>query len=110
MSNLPVNVDVLKTYVGDNPEIIAQFLSNFRVWANESAQKVVSAQAARDCAEIAAQAHQLKSSARSMGALKLGALCEQLEQAGKSADMTAAAEIIPTFQAEVARVLDYLAR
>ena len=61
-----------------------------------------------EAAAAGAHAHKLKSSARSVGALALGELCAQMEQAGKSGDAEALAKLLPRFEQELAGVEGFL--
>ena len=58
--------------------------------------------------QVAAMAHKLKSAARAVGALALGELCAELEQAGKAAQQDALARLLPAFEAEMIAVHEYL--
>jgi HPt (histidine-containing phosphotransfer) domain-containing protein len=55
-----------------------------------------------------ALAHKLKSSARSVGALLLGELCEEMERGGKAGDREALVMLLPKFEHELAKVERYL--
>ena len=57
-----------------------------------------------------AAAHKLKSSARAVGALALGELCERIERAGKAGDGAAIYEQLPAFDNEMSAVDAALAR
>jgi len=59
-------------------------------------------------AQVGALAHKLKSSARSVGALALGELCAEIEQAGKADQIEALVVLLPRFEAEMAAVNEYL--
>ncbi|MFT7217106.1 MAG: two-component system sensor histidine kinase/response regulator, partial [Paraglaciecola sp.] len=52
--------------------------------------------------------HKLKSSARSVGALALGELCEEMEQAAKTGKLKALTVLLPRFEAEMTAVIKYL--
>jgi two-component system, sensor histidine kinase and response regulator len=64
--------------------------------------------AAQRAAQAAAIAHKLKSSARSVGALKLGELCADIEIAGHAGDFTAVAAVLPDFENEMRSVDEWL--
>jgi len=64
--------------------------------------------AAGQAAAAGAHAHKLKSSARSVGALALGELCAEMEQAGKADDAEALAALLPKFEQELASVEGFL--
>jgi CheY-like chemotaxis protein/HPt (histidine-containing phosphotransfer) domain-containing protein/two-component sensor histidine kinase len=104
----PVDASVLAALVGDNPEIIEEFLHDFRNSATRIAAELKAAYASGHTAQVGALAHKLKSSARSVGALGLGELCDKIEQAGKSGRIELLATLLPCFEVEMAAVEDYL--
>ena len=104
-----VDVSVLKTLIGDDSEAtIRKFLHGFRRSAEKIATELHTACAAGQVAAAGALAHKLKSSARSVGALALGELCAEMEQAGKTGNTEALTELLPKFERELAGVEDYL--
>ncbi|MFA7238645.1 MAG: PAS domain S-box protein [Sulfuricellaceae bacterium] len=105
----PVDVNVLKKLVGDDEEIIRDFLNDFRHSAAKIAVELRAACASEKTAEASALAHNLMSSARSVGALALGELCAAMEQAGKADDTEALAVLLPRFEQELAGVEGFLA-
>ncbi len=76
-----LDVQVLRDLVGDDAVVITSFLQEFRRSLAEALPGLVEACDALDGARVAAAAHKLKSSARAVGALPLGALCAELESA-----------------------------
>ena len=74
-----VDVAVLQGLVGDDPQVVREFLAAYRASARRLATELHAARAADDVRQIGAIAHQLKSSSRSVGALALGDLCAELE-------------------------------
>ena len=82
---VPVDVSVLEGLVGDDPVIVREFLEQFRLSARQAAAELRTACAEGQRAQSGALAHKLKSSARAVGALALGEVCEELEHAGKAA-------------------------
>lgn len=107
-ASVPVDVNVLKALVGDDPAVIREFLHDFRISAAKIAAELKAACNGGQAAQAGAQAHKLKSSARSMGALALGELCAVMEQTGKSGQVGALAELLPRFESEIAVVDEYL--
>jgi len=103
-----VDVNVLKTLVGNDPTVIHEFLHDFRISATKMAAELKAACNSGQAAAAGALAHKLKSSARSMGALALGELCAAMEQAGKAGDIAALSVLLPKFEAERAAVDEYL--
>ncbi|MEI7037302.1 PAS domain S-box protein [Fulvimonas yonginensis] len=74
-----LDVRVLQQLVGDEPEVVADFLNEFSQGAARlmhSLHALAPTDAWRDARSLA---HRLKSSARSVGAARMGALCEEIE-------------------------------
>ncbi|MDP4028570.1 MAG: PAS domain S-box protein [Gallionella sp.] len=106
--NIAVDVNVLKKLVGDDEAIIRDFLHDFHLSAAKIAVELRAACAAGQTAAAGALAHKLKSSARSVGALALGELCFEMEQAGKAGDMKALTVLLPRFEQGLASVEGFL--
>jgi HPt (histidine-containing phosphotransfer) domain-containing protein len=104
----PVDASILEQLVGNDPAVISEFLQDFRVSARKTADELRAAWQAGDAKTAGSIAHKLKSSARSVGALQLGELCAQMEQAGKAGDMTRLNELLPSFESESAAVDKYI--
>ena len=103
-----LDVSVLKALVGDEPQVIKEFLQDFRVSAAEATTQMRAACLARQASLVETVAHTLKSSARSMGALALGELCAQLEAAGQAGRLDTITHLWPRFEAEMAAVDTFL--
>ena len=104
----PVDVSVLEGLVGDDPELVREFLKDFRGSAAEIASELRAACSTGQTKAAVAAAHKLKSSARAVGASALGVLCEAMEQEGKASDTDALNVLLPRFETEMALVEDYL--
>jgi len=107
-NKLPVDVSVLVGLIGDDPEVVSEFLGYFRTGSVSIADEIRTAAGSGQLAAVGAAAHKLKSSARSIGAMALGELCVQLEHAGKGGQGDAVAQLLPRFEAELGAVNDYL--
>ena len=101
-------MSVLEGLVGNDPAVISELLRDFRSSSVRIAAELRAACQVGQMAAISAAAHKLKSSARSVGALALGELCAEMEQAGKTGDTAALAVLLPRFEAEMAAVDEYL--
>ena len=101
-------MNVLKALVGDDEAMIREFLHDFRISAARTAVELRAACAAGQAMAAGALAHKLKSSSRSVGALALGELCAEMEQAGKAGDSATLAILLPGFEHELASVDRYL--
>ena len=109
-SQTPVDVSVLQALVGADPRIVNDFLQAFAASATRSAAALAEACAEQRPKAVAAIAHNLKSSARSVGASKLGAYCSAIEVAGTAGDLALLSELLPAFEREIAVVDDYLSQ
>ncbi len=107
-ASVPVDVNVLKALVGDDEATVHELLQDFRISAAKIAAELRTVCAAGNTAAVAAAAHKLKSSARSVGALALGELCAEMEQAGKTGQLEALIARLPRFEAEMVAVDEYL--
>jgi|GEM_PF-665980 len=104
----PVDVSILEELVGKDPAVISELLLDFRSSSATIAAELRTACQAGQAAAVSAAAHKLKSSARSVGALALGELCAEMDQAGKAGDTKALEVLLPRFEAEMAIVDEYL--
>ena len=104
----PVDVDVLKDLVGDDPHIVREFLQDFRQSSAKIKVELRAAYSAHQTKAVIAAAHKLKSSARAVGALALGELCAAIEEESKSGTKDVLAALLPRFENEMAAVEGYL--
>jgi CheY-like chemotaxis protein/HPt (histidine-containing phosphotransfer) domain-containing protein len=79
----------LTELVGDNPAMHQRLLDKFLRNAQEQVAAIGAAAAGDDTQVAAGGAHTLKSAARSVGALRLGELCQAIETAGNGSDAAA---------------------
>ncbi|HYD60934.1 MAG TPA: MASE4 domain-containing protein [Noviherbaspirillum sp.] len=78
------DANVLKTLVGDDEGIVQGFLADYLACARRLGTALRAAGTAGDLAQVASIAHKLKASSRSIGALALGDLCDELERQGNT--------------------------
>jgi signal transduction histidine kinase/CheY-like chemotaxis protein/HPt (histidine-containing phosphotransfer) domain-containing protein len=104
----PVDISALEALVGSDPGIIREFLQAFALSATQAGAELIEASRAERLKDAAAIAHKLKSSARSVGALRLGELCAELENAGASGDRTVMSSLLNRFEQELKSVQEYL--
>jgi PAS domain S-box-containing protein len=105
---VPLNVHILEELIGNDPATIKEMLQDFRASAEKIAEDLRMAYQAEQFVTVGSIAHKLKSSARSVGALALGELCAEIEQAGKQNDAKALAALLPRFEVEIVTVQRYL--
>jgi CheY-like chemotaxis protein/HPt (histidine-containing phosphotransfer) domain-containing protein len=104
-----VDINVLASLVGNESAVLHDILADFRNSKEKIAAELRSACAAGLSAAAGAAAHKLKSSARAIGALALGDLCESMERAGAAGDSAKLAEQRPLFDAQLTLVDNSLA-
>jgi two-component system, sensor histidine kinase and response regulator len=104
----PVQISTLEALVGSDPQLIAEFLQEFAVSAARLAAELTIACKTGQSGVAAEVAHKLKSSSRSVGALRLSELSVAMEAAGNAADPVLLTELLPGFEKEMAAVSDFL--
>jgi len=103
-SSVPIEPGVLAGLVGDNPEAMRRIVGVFRDGLPVTAAELRAACAAGSTVRAGPAAHKLKSAARSVGALRLGDLCAEIENAVQAGDVAQLVALLPRFEAEVAAV------
>ncbi len=98
----PMDLSVLTTLLGDDPVLIHEVLRDFVASTESMAAELSAACGTGRAADAVAIAHKLKSSARTVGALRLGDLCAAIEAAGAAADGAQLSTLRPQFEAEMA--------
>ena len=98
-TDLPVwNPSTLATLVGDKPAILRRLLEKFLQSAKLQVAEIVNASQADGTHTVGDVAHSLKSAARSVGALAMGAICQDLETTAKTNDGPACATLALTLE------------
>ncbi len=95
-AELPVwQAQTLSQTVGDNPAMHQRLLKKFLVNAQAQMVTFTAAAQASDVKTVADVAHNLKSAARTVGALALGELCQQIETAAHTDTGSSALLLVP---------------
>jgi CheY-like chemotaxis protein len=95
LDTLPIwNASTLDQLVGGNPALHQRLLDKFLINAAKQVAMVEAAVQSGGIKQAIQVAHTLKSSARAVGAMRLGALCEQIETAGQAGDGPACSALI----------------
>ncbi len=92
------------------PRFFSDLVENYASNAQKYSHALRSAIEARDSSELREQAHALKSSSRSVGAVQVGAICEELELLGASGMIDGAAELFAQLDGAVERAVALLRR
>jgi PAS domain S-box-containing protein len=103
-----VNLKILASLVGDDPVILGEFIEDFRVAASQSVIDLRNAFSIGDAGQLNIVAHQLKSSARTVGALQLGDICEEIEMAAREGVIEEMRALASRFETEMNRVSEFL--
>jgi CheY-like chemotaxis protein len=104
----PVDPSVLEELVGNDPSVVREFLRAFWTSTAKTTSELREAVQARRVSLVGDLAHKLKSPAKSVGAMPLAALCEELEHSARTSDFGAIEKCLPRFEAEEERVEAYL--
>ena len=99
-----LDIAVLQSIVGDDPEMVSDMLFEYRASQRRLKVEMQAARATHDLQQIGTIAHKLKSSSRSVGAMALGDLCTELENACRMRALEAIARCMAQFDAELAAV------
>ncbi|MCC6917488.1 ATP-binding protein [Nitrosomonas sp.] len=103
-----MEIDMLKSLVGDDPAVIREFLQDFLESSRKIVEQLRSVIANNQADEAKFAAHKLKSSARSVGALSLSEWCAQMETAVKQGEVEKLAVLLPDFEREWVQVERYV--
>ncbi len=86
----------LTRMVGDDPAMHARLLQKFLANAERQIKEIMAA--ASNCEQVARIAHALKSSLRTVGAMQLGELCQQIETLGLEGDGAACQALVESLK------------
>lgn len=99
-----VDVRVLEELVGPEPDVIADFLHQYRRSARSLVADLRAAADANDLVAIGGAAHKLKSASRAIGACALGDLSALLEHTATERQPEAVQALLPTLDLAFAAV------
>src|SRR5688572_22725517 len=109
MSADPIDLAVLRSFIGDDADDLSASLALFVESAAKAREELQAAVEAGDAGMAGATAHRFKSVARYLGATALATTCERVEGLGQRGDIDAIRRERPVLEAELNRVLAALA-
>tara|TARA_R110000772_G_scaffold190016_1_gene300910 strand:+ start:657 stop:3695 length:3039 start_codon:yes stop_codon:yes gene_type:complete len=92
-----LDITILSDLIGNNNELIIDFLNSYVDSANTAKQKILKAAEKEDCLALEREAHMLKSSSSSIGALCFANTCINLEALAKQNESFEISELMHTF-------------
>ncbi len=104
VANGALDLNVLVQATGNNTDLHRRLLETFMDSLPESTSEIEQAFAWKNEQRIADQGHKLKSSSRSLGAVGLADICEQLEHTALKADWSEIESLMPRLEVEVSQV------
>ncbi len=116
LENLPVAIELpkqiavwddkmLPNLVGNKPDMVIKMLNKFLRHANEQVNDIVAAAASGNLEALTDTAHKLKSAARTVGAMQLGQLCQEMEDVGYAGDVNVCGESVKILEQAFAAVI-----
>ena len=94
-----LDISILAGFLDDdNPLEITDFLTVFQIEATKLTAEIIAGIRAKQSDVVFEAAHQLKSSAYTVGALALRDLCATLEVAGRVGDLATMNRLLPRFE------------
>lgn len=108
MNTNTVNLQALIDLVGNDPLVIRDVLESFRTSAANSRDQMEQGARTGQVQAVSVAAHRLKSGARSIGAQRLGQICEEIEAASEHGELEALTVLLALFQVELSAVLRFL--
>jgi PAS domain S-box-containing protein len=105
---LPIDRRVLSNVAGGNPHVEHEMVKMFRQLNDDDVAGLSQAVAAGDMASAALASHRMSGAARTIGALGLAGICEQLEAAGRANDAARVKTAMNGFHRELRSVYAYI--
>ena len=86
------------------PDVLVELIELFLSDTSTRLRDISEAATAGDASSLEKSAHALKGSSQNMGAKRMGALCAELQELGRSGDLTRTPELVALLTAEFERV------
>ncbi|MDH3326230.1 MAG: EAL domain-containing protein [Gammaproteobacteria bacterium] len=105
--SLPIDINILREQVGEQPEIWKQIIDSFISNTPELVTELKTALQNNDLNAVSFVAHKIKSGARSIGANKLTEITQSIESFGKLEQKSAILELQPALDRAISEVISY---
>lgn len=102
----PLDLDVMREIVGAEEATLGELLADYRASLQETCDTMRRTSDAGNFADLAAAAHRLKSSSRSVGALPMGDLCAEIENVVRTANCDAVTPLMSTLESTLPILLN----
>ncbi len=99
-----IDLSILAKILGNHPDKIRKYVMMFLDLTQEALVEIETALAHEDMAALSALGHRTKSSARTVGAMGFGELCQALEQLKGGGDTEQARDIVVQMRALLAQI------
>ncbi|WP_198421343.1 ATP-binding protein [Candidatus Nitrotoga sp. AM1P] len=99
-----IDLSILTKILGNHPDKIRKYVMMFLDLTQEAIVEIETALAHEDMATLSALGHRTKSSARTVGAMGFGELCQALEQLKSGEDTEKARDIVVQMRALLAQI------
>lgn len=109
-ANIPIDVSFLESIFGPEPETINEILKDFVEPSQECCKEVEAALAEKSFKGVKEGTHKLKSAARSIGAIDVADVCEQMELASKEGNWEPINALAPQLTSHMGEVISYINR
>ena len=103
-----IDLVVLKQSTGDKPDLHQHLLKSYHDALDAELDNIEQAFAWKNNGQISEFSHKLKSSSRSLGAMAMAEVCEQLEVKANEADWDEIEKLMPRLQQSAIEVTDFI--
>ncbi len=104
----PIDPEILTNLVGGDPAMCHRMLLKYRDTSPDVFTALSRASAQGELSEVVAEAHKLKSSSRTIGAVQLAELIQLVEDAGRNSRNDEVSKLAPQLEEEFDRVINYI--
>jgi signal transduction histidine kinase/CheY-like chemotaxis protein/HPt (histidine-containing phosphotransfer) domain-containing protein len=103
----PLDQSVLASFTGGDAAAGREILMDFRRASEDDAAALTRAVERSNISEVTNASHRIKGASKSVGAMALAAVCEQIERASRANDLQAVRSNMRAFQEELERLNHY---